>query len=119
MSTPEQEEKAQRAHASTQHSRMLAYIVAGCVFAAGVYTGYYDSRLILIIPLTVLIPWGQRFLADRLQDRYPSQANATLMLTDGLAVGLGIAAAGLFGFFHYITVGPNRPDDEDHEENRK
>ena len=32
---------------------------------------------------------------------------------------LGIAAAGLFGFFHYITVGPNRPDDEDHEENRK
>lgn len=94
MSTPEQEEKAQRAHASTQHSRMLAYIVAGCVFAAGVYTGYYDSRLILIIPLTVLIPWGQRFLADRLQDRYPSQANATLMLTDGLAVGLGIAAAG-------------------------
>lgn len=31
---------------------------------------------------------------------------------------LGIAAAGLFGFFHYITVGPNRPD-EDHEETRK
>ena len=26
---------------------------------------------------------------------------------------IGIAAAGLFGFFHYITVGPNRPDDED------
>ena len=30
---------------------------------------------------------------------------------------LGIAAAGLFGFFHYITVGPNRPD-EDHEATR-
>jgi len=26
---------------------------------------------------------------------------------------LGVAAAGLFGFFHYITVGPNRADDED------
>ncbi|MNU07538.1 Formate dehydrogenase-O iron-sulfur subunit [compost metagenome] len=26
---------------------------------------------------------------------------------------IGIAAAGLFGFFHYITVGPNRADDED------
>ncbi|PZR22744.1 MAG: formate dehydrogenase subunit beta, partial [Azospira oryzae] len=25
---------------------------------------------------------------------------------------LGIAAAGLFGFFHYITVGPNRAEDE-------
>ncbi len=29
---------------------------------------------------------------------------------------LGIAAAGLFGFFHYITVGPNRAEDETHEE---
>jgi formate dehydrogenase iron-sulfur subunit len=26
---------------------------------------------------------------------------------------VGIAAAGLFGFFHYITVGPNRPDEDD------
>ena len=25
----------------------------------------------------------------------------------------GIAASLLFGFFHYITVGPNRADDED------
>jgi formate dehydrogenase iron-sulfur subunit len=31
---------------------------------------------------------------------------------------LGIAAAGLFGFFHYITVGPNRPDDDHDEESR-
>ena len=31
---------------------------------------------------------------------------------------LGIAAAGLFGFFHYITVGPNRPDEDSHEETR-
>jgi len=28
---------------------------------------------------------------------------------------LGIAAAGLFGFFHYITVGPNRTDEEEHD----
>ena len=28
---------------------------------------------------------------------------------------LGIAAAGIFGWLHYITVGPNRPD-EDHDE---
>ena len=93
MSNEEQEQE-HRAHVSTQHSRMLAYIVAGCVFAAGVYTGYYDTHLILTIPLTVLIPWGQRFLSDRLRDRYPTQAGATLMLTDGFAVGLGIAAAG-------------------------
>lgn len=26
---------------------------------------------------------------------------------------LGIAAAGLFGFFHYITVGPNKADEEE------
>ena len=32
---------------------------------------------------------------------------------------VGIAAAGLFGFFHYITVGPNRADDESHEDARE
>ncbi|WP_377805136.1 formate dehydrogenase subunit beta [Azospirillum sp. A29] len=29
---------------------------------------------------------------------------------------VGIAAAGLFGFFHYITVGPNRADDDAHHD---
>lgn len=90
----EEQQQDPRPHSTMQNSRMLAYIVAGCVFAAGVYTGFYDNSLILIIPLTVLIPWGQRFLSDWLNDRYPSQAGATLMLTDGFAVGLGIAAAG-------------------------
>ncbi|WP_431859122.1 formate dehydrogenase subunit beta [Azospirillum sp.] len=35
---------------------------------------------------------------------------------------VGLAAAGLFGFFHYTAVGPNRADEDDthepHEENR-
>ncbi|MCC2637891.1 MAG: cyaB [Moraxellaceae bacterium] len=93
MSTEEQKQE-HRSTASTQHTRMLAYMVAGCVYASGVYTGFYDTALILIIPLTVLIPWGQRFLGDWLKDRYPGQAEATLTLIDGLAVGFGIAAAG-------------------------
>ncbi len=47
---------------------------------------------------------------------------ATVNLWKGLLKPLatvGIAAAGLFGFFHYITVGPNRADDEEeaHDEN--
>ncbi|CAO3438730.1 formate dehydrogenase subunit beta [Azospirillum doebereinerae] len=29
---------------------------------------------------------------------------------------LGVAAAGLFGFFHYITVGPNRADEDEDEQ---
>lgn len=93
MSIDEQEQDA-RSRVTTQHTRMLAYIVAGCVFAAGVYAGFYDNSAILIIPLTVLIPWGQRFLSDWLKDRFPAQADAVLMLTDGLAAGFGVAAAG-------------------------
>jgi formate dehydrogenase iron-sulfur subunit len=31
---------------------------------------------------------------------------------------LGIAAAALFGFFHYVTVGPNRADEDKQEEDR-
>lgn len=93
MTNAEQEQE-HRSRVTTLHTRMLAYIVAGCVFAAGVYKGFYDNYVILIIPLTVLIPWGQRFLFTWLQERYPRQANATLMLTDGFAAGLGVAAAG-------------------------
>ncbi len=93
MSTEEQKQE-HRSTLTTQHTRMLAYMVAGCVFAAGVYSGFYDTAIILIIPLTVLIPWGQRFLADWLKGRYPGQAEATLTLIDGFAVGFGIAAAG-------------------------
>jgi formate dehydrogenase iron-sulfur subunit len=47
--------------------------------------------------------------------------SATVKLWKGLLKPLatvGIAAAGLFGFFHYITVGPNRPDEDHHEETR-
>ncbi len=47
--------------------------------------------------------------------------SATVQLWKGLLKPLatvGIAAAGLFGFFHYITVGPNRPDEDNHEETR-
>lgn len=91
--SPEQELE-NRARVTTQLTRMLAYIVAGCVLASGVYAGIYDTRIIILIPLTVLIPLGQRFLSTWLEARYPDQAEATLMLTDGLAVGFGIAAAG-------------------------
>jgi class 3 adenylate cyclase len=87
------EEQEHRYHVTTQHTRMLAYIVGGCVFAAGVYSGFYETSVILIIPLAVLLPWGQRLVADWLRDKYPQQTDAALMLTDGLACGLGIAAA--------------------------
>lgn len=77
-----------------QHTRMLAYIVAGCIFAAGVYAGLFDTFVIGIIPLTVLIPWAQRFLKMWLDEKYGDQADGLLMLTDALATGIGIAAAG-------------------------
>lgn len=88
-----QEQKDQSV-VTTQRTRMLAYVVGGCVFAAGIYSGLYDTSVIAIIPLTVLIPWTQRFLYSWLKDKHPDQAEGTLMLTDAVAVGLGIAASG-------------------------
>ncbi|MFZ5562095.1 MAG: adenylate/guanylate cyclase domain-containing protein [Pseudomonadota bacterium] len=93
MSTDEQEQR-QRALVTTQHTRMLAYIVAGCVYAAGIYSGFYDNSAILFIPLAVAVPWAQRFFHAWLLEHYPKQANATLLLSDSLAAGIGIAAAG-------------------------
>ena len=77
-----------------------------------------------------LIKHYRRTLADKRDKAVIEEVkNETIKLIDSTTVSLwkgllkplatlGIAAAGLFGFFHYITVGPNRPD-EDHEETRK
>ncbi|THF65416.1 formate dehydrogenase subunit beta [Pseudothauera nasutitermitis] len=60
--------------------------------------------------------------ADRpqLYNNLPSdpQISPTVNLWKGMLKPLatiGIAAAGLFGFFHYTTVGPNRADEEEEE----
>ncbi|MGH8493423.1 MAG: adenylate/guanylate cyclase domain-containing protein [Moraxellaceae bacterium] len=90
----DEQEQEDRTLVAIQHTRMLAYIVAGCVFAAGIYSGLYDTSVIAIIPLTVLVPWGQRFFHEWLKERYADQADGAVMLTDALAVGIGIAAAG-------------------------
>jgi class 3 adenylate cyclase len=90
----EAQEQEDHALVTTQHTRMLAYIVGGCVFAAGIYAGVYDTSVIAIIPLTVIIPWSQRFLQSWLKEKHPDQAEGAVMLTDALAVGVGIAAAG-------------------------
>lgn len=85
----------QKQHTVTsQHTRMLAYIVAGCIFAAGVYKGYYGNHVIAIIPLTVLIPWGLRWLEDWLENHHPDQAQGGMLMADACATGIGIAAAG-------------------------
>lgn len=88
------EEQEHHNPVNLQNARMLAYIVAGCVFAAGVYSGTYSHTIIALIPLTVLIPWAQRFLQNWLRAHHPEQAEGALMLTDALATGVGIAAAG-------------------------
>lgn len=90
----EAEEYKQRYAVSAQHTRMLAYVVGGCVFAAGIYTGYYDTPLILLVPLTLIIPWAQTFLRAWLKERYPDQASGGILLTDALATGIGVAASG-------------------------
>lgn len=77
-----------------QHTRSLAYIVAGCIFAVGVYKGYYSTSVIAIIPLTLLIPWGMRWLADWLSVRHPDQQQGALLLVDACAAGIAISAAG-------------------------
>jgi len=79
---------------TSQHTRMLAYIVAGCIFAAGVYKGYYGNHVIAIIPLTVLIPWGMRWLEGWLENHHPDQAQGSMLMVDACATGIGIAAAG-------------------------
>jgi adenylate cyclase len=93
MLTTGQQQEQHGTAITPQHTRALAYIVAGCIFAAGVYKGYYDTIVITIIPLTLLIPWAIRRLADWLATRYPDQQQGALLLVDACAVGIAIAAA--------------------------
>jgi hypothetical protein len=42
LTTGQQQEHHGTAITRTAHAFALAYIVAGCIFAVGVYKGYYD-----------------------------------------------------------------------------
>ncbi len=78
---------------SAQHIRMLAYVVAGCIFAAGIYTGYYPQAMIAVIPLAMMVPWAQSFFRRWLKERYPDQVSAIIVLSDALVTGIGIGLA--------------------------
>jgi class 3 adenylate cyclase len=76
-----------------EHIRVLAYVVCGCIFAAGIYKGFYQPTLFILIVLAPLVPWGQNRLRHWLHDRYPDQTSGIILLTDGFVTGFGIAAA--------------------------
>ena len=82
------------AMASMQYVRILAYIIAVCIFATGIYTELYPVTDIAIIPLAILVPWGMGFLHTWLLDKHPDQADNIVMLAHALVAGVGIAAAG-------------------------
>ena len=87
------QEKEHHTAVTPQHTRTLAYIVAGCIFSAGVYKGYYSTNVIAVIPLTLLVPSGIRWLSDWLENRYPDQQQGALLMVDAFATGIAISAA--------------------------
>jgi class 3 adenylate cyclase len=82
---------------------MLAYIVAACVFATGIYSDFYDKSTIVIIIFAVLIPLAQRFFEEWLQHKFPRHALTTVHLTDAFAAGIAIAAGG-FSIVPTMTI---------------
>ena len=82
----------------SRHMRLLAYMVAVSIFASGVYTGMYHPRITALIPLTLVLAYGQSWLHRRLSNRIPSQATSITLLLDGLITGFGIAS------IHYALV---------------
>lgn len=81
-----------------KHTRMLAFIVAASIFAAGVFTGTYPVSHAALVPLCLIIPFLQTWLYRRLLKTVPTQALAITLLMDGLVTGLGISAT------HYALV---------------
>lgn len=78
---------------SAQQTRMLAYMVGGCIFAAGVYTRYYPLRSMAFVFLAPLVPWAQSRLRDWLKHNYPDQASGAILLGDSGIVGFAVAGA--------------------------
>ena len=81
-----------------KHMRLLAYMVAVAVFAAGIYAGIYHPKMTALIPLVLVLAFFQSWLHRRLHNIVPSQAVAITLLLDGLITGFGIAA------IHYALV---------------
>ncbi|MDO8328990.1 MAG: adenylate/guanylate cyclase domain-containing protein [Fluviicoccus sp.] len=75
-----------------KHTRMLAFIVAASIFAAGIFGGVYSTRFIAFIPLALVVPYFQTWMHRRLLKSVPTQALAVTLLLDGLITGFGIAA---------------------------
>ena len=42
-----------------KHTRMLAFIVAASIFAAGIFSGVYSTHFIAFIPLALVVPYFQ------------------------------------------------------------
>lgn len=81
-----------------KHMRLLAYMVAVAVFAAGIYAGIYHPKMTVLIPMVLVLAFLQSWLHRHLRNIVPSQAVAITLLLDGLITGFGIAA------IHYALV---------------
>lgn len=93
MTVDEQKQRLRYA-TSAQHTRILAYVVAACVIAAGIYTDYFSHFLIALIPLALLVPWLQSRVRSWLRDQHPESISSSILMIDGVVAGLAVAAAG-------------------------
>lgn len=81
-----------------RHMRLLAYMVAVGVFAAGIYAGIYHPKMTAMLPVVLALAFTQSWLHRHLRSTLPSQAAAITILLDGLITGFGVAAV------HYALV---------------
>jgi len=78
---------------SAQHTRMLAYMVGGCIFAAGVYTGYYRTGTAIFVFMAPVLPLLQIRFRNWLKSNHPDQTSGAILLSDAAAVGIAVAGA--------------------------
>jgi class 3 adenylate cyclase len=78
---------------SAQQTRMLAYMVGGCIFAAGVYSRYYPLTSMVFVFLAPVVPWLQLRLRRWLKLNHPDQVGGAILLSDAAATGFAVAGA--------------------------
>lgn len=76
-----------------RHTRLLAYMIVACVFAAGVGSGYFPTGQIALVPLILAYPIVLQWLSPRLEAKFQDRHENLLVLADAFFTGLAISAA--------------------------
>jgi adenylate cyclase len=95
MKFPNPERQPLHARPLREHyARVMAYIVAAAIIAAGYSSGYFGNETLWMVPYTLLFPFLANHVSSGFKHNHRQQTHLTLLFIDALNVGCFVALIG-------------------------